>query len=119
MKELKFDRARFDAGEMPTRTRGGAKVHWCAATGLKDEFRAFVAIVGDNSVVVAYDSDGCSVSGCVYYDLVHEPRMTKVLGVVYRSPIDNKIHATISPAFISELRSQGRVLAEHTFEVEE
>lgn len=37
MSELKFDRARFDAGEMPVRTRNGTKVRWCAATGLSDE----------------------------------------------------------------------------------
>ena len=120
MKELKFDRARFDAGEMPTRTRGGAKVHWCAATGLKDEFRAFVAIVGNNSVAVAYDSDGCSVSGCVYYDLVHEPRMLKITVGCRRSLVDpTELVVSAQPGVLEDWRKAGLLVAEHTFEVEE
>ena len=118
--ELKFDRARFDAGEMPTRTRGGAKVHWCAATGLKDDFRAFVAIVGNGSMVHAYDSDGCSVSGSVYYDLVHEPRMLKITVGCRRSlAYPAELVVSAQPGVLEDWRKGGLLVAEHTFEVEE
>ena len=48
MTELKFDRARFEAGEMPTRTRCGWKVLWCADSGLDIDYPVAAVIVPDS-----------------------------------------------------------------------
>lgn len=78
MPELKFDRARFDAGEMPTRTRDGRKVLKVVDSGLDLEYplAAWIEKYG----VRSYTRNGFYFNdGRVgVFDLVHEPKMRKV-----------------------------------------
>lgn len=118
-KELKFDRARFDAGEMPTRTRGGDKVLWVADTKLPRTY-PLIAIISDGGYPIQYTADGRydHLAHNVEHDLVHEPRMKKVNVVLYRMVGGSNTYTTslFDAAF---LRKRGyQILGEHTFEIE-
>lgn len=123
--ELKFDRARFDAGEMPTRTRDGREVLWCADTGV-DIARPIVALIAGDQNATNYTRSGMfwrdtEQSGL---DLVHEQRMRKLRIAVCRGPFDDRNTITITSdskfgdfdEYIAALRGNGRLL--HLLEVE-
>lgn len=79
MSELKFDRERFDRGEMPTRTRGGGKVLHVHDSGLDVDYPISAWIDG-HARPFSFGRGG-SFSRCgqtTDFDLVHEPKTRKV-----------------------------------------
>lgn len=123
--ELKFDRARFDAGEMPTRTRNGLRVLWCADTGVDIE-RPIVALIEGDQNASNYTRSGrfWDDTEPSRNDLVHEPKMRKVRIAVCRDPSDDETTLTVTSdskgvdfdVFLSAVRKNGRLL--HLLEVE-
>lgn len=122
MKNLKFDRARLDAGEMPTRTRNGTKVLKVFDSGLNVELPIAAWLEGLSWPAFFYQPDGRYSSVHPHdLDLVHEPKMRKVRVLVYRNT-----HGGIGAASeedakdcgvsIDDLRTEGRLL--HVLEVE-
>jgi len=76
--ELKFDRARFDAGEMPTRTRDGRKVLHVHDSGLGRDF-PLVAWIEGRLGCDEFTADGrYQVYGEGPHDLIHEPQKVRV-----------------------------------------
>lgn len=123
--ELKFDRKRFDAGEMPTHTRCGQKVLWCSDTGLDIE-RPIVAMIANYGTATSYTRSGTFFidgerSGL---DLVHEPKTRKLRIAVSRGLFNDGATITMTSdskiddfdAYIAALRGNGRLL--HLLEVE-
>lgn len=126
--ELKFDRARFDAGEMPTQTRDGRKVLFCTDTEIGGEF-PIVAVLESKSTVpdsYMYTTDGRLFNEEDHesvLDLVHEPKTRKLRIAVCRSFCDGYTFTTTSDedygdfdTFITDVRENGRLL--HLLEVE-
>lgn len=127
MNNLKFDRARFDAGEMPTRTRDGRKVQWVADTGLERE-NPIIAIIEGDIVSTDYTRDGKFWADAEHddcHDLVHEPRSRKLEIAVYRHPSNGGIYTVTSDAhddfeaFVDRVNKAGRLLQVLEIEVSE
>lgn len=84
MKDLKFDPARFAAGEMPTLTRGGLPVRIISTDG-PSKYQ-IIGIIGNEDVPSCWTKDGR------YFvqlhenenDLVHAPKVEKVRTIWYR-----------------------------------
>lgn len=77
-KELKFDRARFDAGEMPTRTRNGRTVLRVVDSGLDVPYPLSTWLEGLRRPLSHTHSGRANGDHPDPLDLVHEPRKTKV-----------------------------------------
>lgn len=120
MKELKFDRARFDAGEMPTRTRNGMKVLHVHDSGLAVTY-PIAAWIEDDTFPHSFQTDGHIYSSDEHpLDLVHEPRMLKITVGCRRSLVDpTELVVSAQPGVLEGWRKGGLLVAEHTFEVEE
>lgn len=121
-----FDRSRFEAGEMPTRTRDGRKVLWCADTGLDIE-RPIVALLAGGNLPTGYTKDGLVLTrgGETPFDLVHEPKTRKMRIAVCRCPFNNGATITMTSdagivggfdTFVTSVRKNGRLL--HLLEVD-
>lgn len=116
-KELKFDRARFDAGEMPTRTRDGRRVLHVHDSGLDVEW-PIVAWVEGSAFPNIYTSGGSPFkSGRENaLGLVHEPRVRNLKVVVYLHQSTGEIYVVTSDhhddfeAFVDRVSRAGRLL---------
>lgn len=109
--ELKFDRARFDAGEMPTRTRDGRKVLHVHDSGLGRDF-PLVAWIEGRLGCDEYTADGrYLVYGECPHDLVHEPQKVRV-GLRRNSKTVSGFLPTAHPDKIDLWREQGVLVAE-------
>ena len=126
--ELKFDRARFDAGEMPTRTRDGRRVLKVFDSGLDVEY-PIVAWNEDYDGVCEYTREGLFLTGDYgrphAFDLVHEPKTRKVRVVLVRSKYTPGKTVAYSGSEIGEVanliargRDEGRFIREIEVEVE-
>lgn len=123
--ELKFDRSRFEAGEIPTRTRDGRTVLWCADTGLDIE-RPIVALLAGGDLPTGYTKDGLVLTrgGETPFDLVHEPKMRKLRIAVSRGLFNDGATITMTSdsktgdfdEYVAALRGNGRLL--HLLEVD-
>lgn len=112
---LKFSRARFDAGEMPTRTRGGLRVLKVVDSGLAVRYPivAWLADEDDYFGPRRYSRDG-RYDGPVFdstFDLVHEPRKVRV-GLRRNSKTVSGFLPTANPEYIDRWREQGVLVAE-------
>lgn len=124
-KELKFDRTRFEAGDMPIRTREGHEVLWCADTGLDREY-PIVAIIEGVVGPAGYTRDGKYWSSGTLdtLDLVHEPKMRtlKIAVCRRRDTATGGAYAVANDQyddfdeFVARVREDGRLL--HLLEVE-
>lgn len=88
MNELKFDCARFEAGEMPTRTRNGGKVLHIYNSGIDCDYPIVAWIKNDYGCIT---TETYNANGYVYYekdpyinDLVHEPKIIHRIGNRYQ-----------------------------------
>ena len=122
--ELKFSRARFDAGEMPTRTRGGLRVLKVVDSGLAVRYPIAAWIAGDDYDDCIgprrYSRDG-RYDGPVFdspFDLVHEPRKVRV-GLRRNSKTVSGFLPTANPDRIDLWREQGILVAEVEVDVGE
>jgi len=124
MSELKFDRARFEAGEHPTRTRDGKKVLHIYDSGIGD-FPIAAWIEGGGTATYTRDGKWGMTLDRHPLDLVHEPKKRTVHIVLCRSALDGAINAITNESFdnfeavIKRTRDEGRFVAELTHEVEE
>lgn len=124
MSELKFDRARFDAGEMPTRTRDGRKALWVGNSGLDIEYPIVAIIKVFGSADYTRDGKYCSDGTLNLLDLVHEPktRTIKIAVCLPRDPVTSGVYAITSDHYDDFERIVERVSKEdrllHLIEVE-
>ncbi len=122
MSEMKFDRARFDAGEMPTRTRNGSRVLWCADSGLDIDYPVVAIIEGYDSIEYTRDGKAWANGPDAGHDLVHESKMRTLRIAVCRNIVSGGIYTTDSginkdfDSYVAERREDGRLL--HLIEVE-
>ena len=109
--ELKFDRARFDAGEMPTRTRDGRKVLHVHDSRLGRDF-PLVAWIEGRLGCDEYTADGRYQVYCEGpHDLVHEPQKVRV-GLRRNPQTVSGFLPTAHPDKIDRWREQGVLVAE-------
>lgn len=108
--ELKFDRARFDAGEMPTRTRGGHKVLHVHDSGLSVDFPIVAWVEGGGCNEFTADGRYLAYGECAY-DLVHEPQKVRV-GLRRNPKTVSGFLPTAHPDKIDLWREQGVLVAE-------
>lgn len=114
--ELKFNRARFDAGEMPTRTRGGFRVLKVVDSGLPVRYPIAAWIEDGDADCIGprrYSRDG-RYDGPVFdspFDLVHEPEKVRV-GLRRNSKTASGFLPTANPDRIDLWREQGILVAE-------
>lgn len=97
MTKLKFDRARFDAGELPTRTRDGTKVLHVHDSGLAVG-RPIVAWIEGLDAPCSYIASGEFFGSGLesVLDLVHEPKMRTLKIAVLRGAVRGGIYTTTS-----------------------
>lgn len=115
--ELKFSRGRFNAGEMPARTRDGRKVLHVHDSGL-DVNRPIVAWIGGGECW-SYLKDGrIHHDRESDFDLVHEPQKVRV-GLRRNDRTASGFLPTANPEYIDRWREQGVLVAEVEVEVGE
>lgn len=110
--ELKFDRARFDAGEMPTRTRDGRRVLRVVDSGL-DCLYPLAAWVEGAGAASPFSRDGRFFvrDALSPPDLVHEPQKVRV-GLRRNPQTVSGFLPTANPDKIDLWREQGVLVAE-------
>lgn len=125
---LKFSRARFDAGEMPTRTRGGLRVLKVVDSGLAVRYPIAAWIADGDADCIGprrYSRDGRyggpMLDGPMFdntFDLAHEPLTVRV-GLRRNSKTVSGFLPTANPDRIDLWREQGILVAEVEVEVGE
>lgn len=108
--KLKFDRARFDAGEMPTCTRDGRKVLHIHDSGLDIDFPIVAWVEGSGCYEYTADGRYLRHDYCAY-DLVHAPQKVRV-GLCRNECALSGFVSTTCAAQIDAWRQEGTLAAE-------